>query len=273
MAALSLAEAALLGVVEGLTEFIPVSSTGHLILTSHALGLEGPVVATFEIFIQLGAILAVVVLYRDRFRALLEFSIPRVADLLAVNSFRGPYGLFRLGLAVTPLFILGALFGSKIKELLFNPTTVAWALIVGGILLLTVERFASRARVQTLEEISPKMALQIGLFQCLALWPGMSRSGSTIFGGVLLGMSRKTAAEFSFLVAVPVMVVATGADLIKNFSVLGSGDIAAFAVGFIVSFVTALFAVKFFISLLGRVSLAPFAWYRIAVGVAVLCWM
>lgn len=273
MAALSLAEAALLGVVEGLTEFIPVSSTGHLILVSHALGLEGPTVATFEIFIQLGAILAVVVLYRDRFKALLELSIPRVADLLAVSSFRGPYGLFRLGLAAAPLFVLGALFGSKIKAFLFNPVSVACALIVGGLLLLCVERFASRARVQKLEEITPKMALQVGLFQCLALWPGMSRSGSTIFGGVLLGMSRMAAAEFSFLVAVPVMIVATGVDLIKNFSVLGSDDVPAFAVGFVVSFLTALFAVKFFISLLGRISLAPFAWYRIAVGVAVLWWM
>jgi undecaprenyl-diphosphatase len=273
MSALTLAEAALLGVVEGLTEFIPVSSTGHLILVSHALGLEGPVIATFEIFIQLGAILAVVVLYRERFRALLEFSVPRASDLLAVSSFRGPYGLFRLALAAAPLFVLGALFGSTIKTLLFNPTSVAFALMVGGVLLLFVERFAARARVQKLEEITPKMALQVGLFQCLALWPGMSRSGSTIFGGVLLGMSRTAAAEFSFLVAVPVMFVATGVDLMKNISVLSSADVPAFAVGFVVSFVTALFAVKFFISMLGRVSLAPFAWYRIAAGALVLWWM
>jgi len=273
MSALSLPEALLLGLVEGLTEFIPVSSTGHLILVSHLLGLDGPVVSTFEIFIQLGAILAVVYLYRDRFKALVQLSVPRMADLLAVSSFRGAHGLLRLGLAAAPIFILGALFGAKIKSALFNPTTVACALIVGGLLLLSVERFARRASVQRLEDITPKMALLIGFFQCLALWPGMSRSGSTIFGGVFLGMSRMTAAEFSFLVAVPVMFVATGADLIKNYSVISPADIPAFAVGFIVSFVTALFAVRYFIRLLGHVSLVPFAVYRIVVGAAVLLLM
>lgn len=255
-----------LGLIEGFTEFIPVSSTGHLILTEHLLELNSANTESFSVFIQLGAILAVVFLYWPRFIAL----IPTTQQSHALAGVRGVLTLF---VACLPAFVFGALFHSKIKAYLFGPTTVAWALIVGGILFLVVERrkvAAPDSEQVTLEALTLTQAFRIGLWQCLALWPGMSRSGSTIIGGMLSGLGRKEAAEFSFLLAVPVMVAAVGYDLLKSADALSQDDLKVFAIGFIVSFFTALIAIKFFIALLGRWTLVPFAWYRILLGILVL---
>ena len=257
-----LVTAALLGIVEGLTEFLPISSTGHLILVGKLLEFEGPKAQTFEVFIQLGAILAVVVLYWKRFLGLL--SAKREPGLVGIN------GIIKLAIACFPLALLGLLFHKKIKLYLFAPKPVAAALILGGIVMLLVERKRVEPRVQHLDELSYADALKTGLFQCFAMWPGVSRSGSMIVGGMLCGLSRSIAAEFSFLVAVPMMVMATGYDLWKSREFLSSADVPVFAVGFIVSFLSALLAIRFFIALLRAGTLTPYAIYRILLGVAVL---
>ena len=253
------------GIIEGLTEYIPVSSTAHLILLSELLGVKSDKSDLFDIFIQLGAILAVVLLYHKRFRALLDFSTTS-----GKASFKGWHGILRLGLACLPTFILGFLFHKKIKAALFAPTPIAVALIVGGVAMLLVERRRRQASVGTLEQLSLRDAALIGLFQCFSLWPGISRAGATIVGAILLGAERKVAAEFSFLVAVPVLFAAVAFDMLKNFSLLDSSDLMAFTVGFVVSFLTAVAAIKFFIGLLARYTLKPFAIYRIALGIIVL---
>lgn len=260
--------AVILGIVEGLTEFIPVSSTGHLILTSYWLGLEGDVINTFEVFIQLGAILAVVVLYWRRFVDLIPFRVRPAAGpgLAPAGGFRGWRGLWLLFLTCLPASLLGLVAHSQIKQYLFNPYTVAVALAVGAVCMLLLERFKKAPRVESVDQITPGLALGIGMFQCLALWPGFSRSASTIIGGMILGAGRKTAAEYSFIAAVPIMFAATGFDLLKNFNSIGTEHLLFFAVGFAVSFVSALLAIKFFISVLGRIGLAPFAWYRLALA-------
>ena len=254
-----LLSAVILGIVEGLTEFIPVSSTGHLILTSYWLGLEGDVINTFEVFIQLGAILAVVVLYWRRFVDLIPFRAKPAAE----GGFQGWRGLWLLFLTCLPASLLGLFAHSYIKQYLFNPYTVAVALTVGAVCMLLLERFKKAPRVESVDQITPGLALGIGIFQCLALWPGFSRSASTIMGGMILGAGRKTAAEYSFIAAVPIMFAATGYDLLKNWGGIGAEHLPFFAVGFAVSFVSALLAIKFFISVLGRIGLAPFAWYRL----------
>lgn len=250
--------ATLQGLVEGLTEFLPVSSTGHLILVGDLIQFTGDKAETFDIFIQLGAILAVVVLYFNRFLGLLDFR--------SRTSFRGWDGLWKLAVACLPAFVLGALLHGLIKRLLFAPLPVACALIVGGVIMLIVERRHSNPSVEEVEEISYTKAFGIGLFQCLALWPGMSRSASTIIGGMILGTSRRAAAEFSFLVAVPVMVAATSFDMLKSYRLLSHEDIPVFAIGFVVSFLTAIAAIKFFMALLNRWTLVPFGVYRILLG-------
>ncbi|MDO9630378.1 MAG: undecaprenyl-diphosphate phosphatase [Humidesulfovibrio sp.] len=261
--------AVIMGLVEGLTEFLPVSSTGHLILAGHALSFTGPKADTFEIAIQLGAILAVVVLYHDRFLGLLKADPQR--------SFSGPRGIWLLFLTSLPALGLGFLTHKAIKAHLFGPKTVALALFVGAVMMLVVEARAARIKrplkrpVDSLDAMTPKLALGIGLFQCLALWPGFSRSGATIMGGMLLGTGRKTAAEYSFLAAVPVMCAAVGYDLLKNWRLFESGDLVFLGIGFVVSFVSGWAAVKGFISLLSRFTLKPFAWYRVAL--APLVWM
>lgn len=256
-----------LGIVEGITEFIPVSSTGHLILTNHALGVGGAKVETFDIFIQSGAILAVVVLYWRRFIALLDFSKTQGA---ASPAFRGWDGLFKLFVACIPAFILGGLCGSKIKAWLFFPAPVAVALVLGGLAMILLDRPGRDIRIRQLEEVNWRQCLTVGLFQCAALWPGMSRSASTIIGGLVCGFERRVAAEFSFLVAVPVMLAATGYDLLKSAAGLSIDDLKFFGLGFFVAFIFALLAVKFFVVLLGRCSLRPFAVYRIVLGILVL---
>lgn len=255
-------EAVVLGVVEGVTEFLPISSTGHLIIAGHLLGVTGPKAAAFDVIIQLGAILAVVVLYRRRFWSLvrpqpgLRFSGARGLALLAITSF--------------PASLLGLLTHSAIKEYLFGPQTVAWALGAGALMILAVEAVNWRIRCRSLDEITPWLALGVGLFQCLALWPGFSRSAATIMGGMILGARRKVAAEYSFIAAVPIMVAATGYDFLKNFELFEARDLVMLAVGFAVSFLAAWAAVKGFILLLSRWTLRPFAVYRLALAAAVL---
>ncbi len=255
-------QAILMGIVEGLTEFIPVSSTGHLILFGEGIGFHGPSAATFEIFIQLGAILAVVFLYPARFTGLFELS--------SYAGFKGWQGLIKIALACLPAFVLGFLFHKMIKSYLFFPFPVALALIVGGVLFYLIDRPGKTYKVSALEQISYKQAFLIGVFQCFALWPGMSRSGSTIIGGLLLGLDRKVAAEFSFLVAVPVMSAAVAYDMLKTYSTTVSIDWTIFSVGFVVSFLTAILAIRFFIRLLGSYTLRPFGYYRIVLGALVL---
>lgn len=254
--------ALILGLVEGITEFIPVSSTGHLIVVGHLLGFKGPKAATFEIFIQLGAILAVVFLYKERFLRL--FTLQRSV------GFSGLSGWILLGLTSLPALVLGALAHGLIKQYLFNPITVAVGLGLGGIAILVVERYRPRVKKSGLDALSWQDALQIGLYQCLALWPGVSRSASTILGAMTVGIARDTAAQYSFLAAVPIMVAAIGFDLYKSLPLLDGSDLPFFGVGFVVSFVAAWFAVKSFIQFLGTHTLQFFGWYRIVVAPLIL---
>ena len=243
------------GIVEGLTEFIPVSSTGHLVIVGHLLGLTGPKAAAFDIVIQLGAILSVVALYFHKFWGLLR-PAPGV-------RFAGINGLWLLFLTCLPAGLLGFFVHNYIEEYLFGPLTVALALAVGAVLILLVEKFKPAPRTHDLDSLTPRLALGIGFFQCLSLWPGFSRSASTILGGMILGADRRLATEYSFLAAVPIMFMATGFKLISSFGLFAVQDLPFLATGFVVSFLSALVAVKGFIHLVSRVSLAPFAWYRL----------
>jgi undecaprenyl-diphosphatase len=257
-----LSYAVVLGLVEGITEFIPVSSTGHLIVTGHLLGFTGPKAASFEIFIQLGAILAVVFLYKERFLQLFTRQKP--------GGFAGLHGWVLLGLTSLPALILGALTHGLIKHYLFNPITVAVGLGLGGLAILAVERFRPRVRKSGLDALEWPDALAIGCFQCFALWPGVSRSASTILGAMTVGISRDTAAQYSFLAAVPVMVAATSFDLYKSLPLLDASDLPLFSLGFAVSFVAAWFAVRSFIQFLGTHTLILFGWYRIVLAPIIL---
>src|SRR6266508_3351199 len=256
--------ALVLGLVEGLTEFIPVSSTGHLIIAGHLLGVVGDKASSFEVASQLGAILSVLFLYWRRFLGLIPDHARRGSS--ARSTLRGWSGLWRIGLATFPALLVGYLARHTIKEKLFTPEAVTLALIVGGVLILVVERLASRQKSNTLDTITPGQAFGIGLFQVLALWPGTSRAAATIVGGMLLGLDRKSAAEFSFLIAVPVLCAASGYELIKMRNQLVFDDSLQLGVGFIVSFIVALIAVKGFVSYLEHGKLTPFAWYRIIVA-------
>lgn len=254
-----------LGIVEGITEFLPISSTAHLVLAGKLFSFEGAKAATFEIFIQLGAILAVVVLYFPRFKRLLLLNDP--------SGFSGISGLTKLALACFPACVAGLVFHDAIKAHLFAPTPIAGAFIVGGLVMIFLERNLPQSRIMGIEDISYKTSLLAGVFQCLALWPGVSRSGSMIVGGLILGLTRVVAAEFSFLVAVPMMALACSYDLYKSRALLSAADVPLFAIGFVVSFVTAVLAIRFFIGLLKRFTLVPFGYYRIALGIAVLMFM
>lgn len=259
----------ILGLVEGLTEFLPVSSTGHLILAGHLLGFEGEKAKCFEIFIQLGAILAVALLYYRRF-----WNLVRPAPKLRVNSeFAGLRGSVMLISGCLPFFILGFLFHKPIKAYLFTPMTVAIGLIAGALVMLWVDRKRPPATVETVDQLNMRHCVAIGLFQCFALWPGISRAAATMVGGLLLGLERSVAAEFSFLMAVPVLCVVTVADLLKSLPQLSAADIFPFGLGTLVSFVVAILAVKVFMALIKRISFAPFAYYRIALGALVFIYL
>ncbi len=253
--------AIILGLVEGLTEFLPVSSTGHLILAGHLLDFTGPKADSFEIIIQLGAILAVAVMYRQRFFGLLRNN-PR-------KRFSGVRGLSLLALTSLPASLVGLFAHKAIKTYLFGPVTVALALAVGAVAILVVEAMPRKNRYYSLDEVTPGLALFVGLFQCLALWPGFSRSAATIMGGMIYGAKRSLAAEYSFIAAVPIMIAATGYDFYKNAALFSSSDLTVLAIGFVVSFISAWVAVKTFIAMLGRMTLRPFALYRFVLAAAV----
>lgn len=259
-----LAKAVVMGLVEGATEFIPVSSTGHLIIAGDLLGFDRWHGAeTFEIFIQLGAILAVVWLYRAKILAVLR-DAPRQE--------RARRLILNLVIAFLPAAIIGFLAHDFIKEKLFNPFTVAIALVVGGVAILLIEAWHRRVVTESVDDIRPREALGVGLAQVLSLFPGVSRSGATIMGGLSLGLSRVAATEFSFFLAIPVMFAATLYDLWKSRHGLSGGDAPVFAVGFVVSFVSALLVIRWLIRFVAHNSFRGFAWYRIVFGLVLLGW-
>lgn len=253
--------ALVLGIVEGLTEFLPVSSTGHLIIIGDLLGYNDDTSKVFKIVIQLAAILAVCWDYRERLIKV-AVGLPRES---AAQRFVG-----MLFVAFLPAAVLGLMFHSTIKALLFNPLTVATALIVGGLIILYVEKRAYHPRINSVDDMSWGDALKVGFAQALAMIPGTSRSGATIMGGLIFGLSRKTAAEFSFFLAIPTMFAATAYDLYKNWALLRLEDLPVFAVGFVASFIAAMWAVKSFIRFISNHTFIVFAWYRIVFGVIVL---
>lgn len=257
------AAAVVQGIVEGVTEFLPVSSTGHLILSGHLLGFQDERAKTFDIFIQAGAILAVVWIYRLRFAEVARTLGREPASRRFVTN---------LALGFLPAAVLGFLLRHWIKAHLFSPVTVAWALLVGGIVILLVERWHRPDRVTDARDLPPGIALGIGFAQTLALFPGVSRSAATILGGYALGLSRTAATEFSFFLAVPTLAAAAGYDLLKSLPNLTSTDVPLFAVGFLVAFVSAFVVVKAFLRYVAHHTFSAFAWYRIALG-AVLLWL
>jgi undecaprenyl-diphosphatase len=260
--------ALILGLVEGLTEFLPISSTGHLILVGHWLGFDEllgqELAAGFEIVIQLGAILAVVAAYPQRFTRLL-----RVGDN---RGFSGLRGLMLLAITSIPAGLLGLVVAKRIHEWLFRPLPVAAALAAGAVWILLVERFRPRTKTVGLDAIGWREALGVGLFQCLALWPGMSRSAATILGGMLSGVDRKTATEYSFFAAVPLMIAATGHELFRHPQMYSSAHLTTLVIGFVVSFFAAWAAVKFLIRFVAHHTLASFAWYRLLLA-ALVVWL
>ncbi|MFT8317802.1 MAG: undecaprenyl-diphosphate phosphatase [Sporolactobacillus sp.] len=258
--------AIIMGAVEGLTEFAPVSSTGHLILVGNLLHFRGETAETFEVIIQLGSIMAVVVLYWKRLWSL--FGFYRNQN----ESYTSHLNLIHIILACLPGSILGLLLHDFIKKYLFAPKTVLVALVAGGILMIIADRVAKRrerhsVESHSLDQLSYGQATIIGLFQCLSLWSGFSRSGSTIAGGLICGVDRKTSAEFSFIVAVPMMIGASGLDFVKSLHFLTLSDLPMFAIGFLAAFVVAMFAIVFFLRLLRRFTLTPFAIYRFIIAV------
>jgi len=257
-----LIKAMILGVVEGLTEFLPVSSTGHLIIVGDLLNFNDERGKIFEIVIQLGAILGVVWDYRLRVGRLLTGLQTRHEQRFALNLF----------IAFLPAAVVGLLLHKTITTYLFNPITVAGALIVGGFLILLIERLPLRVRVNSMEDLGPLDAFKIGIAQTFSLFPGVSRAGATIMGGLLSGLSRTAATEFSFLLAMPVMFAATFYELFKNLNLLHAGDIPIFAVGFVTAFISALIVVKAFLRFVSRHNFTSFALYRIVFGAIVLAY-
>ncbi|WP_334108254.1 undecaprenyl-diphosphate phosphatase [Methylobacillus sp.] len=258
---LLLLKALILGIVEGATEFLPISSTGHLIIIGDLLGYNDDTSKVFKIVIQLAAILAVCWEYRARL-------IKVATGLPTQPSARRFVGMLIIGFL--PAAVLGLIFHSTIKELLFNPITVATALVVGGLIILYVEKRTYHPRINDVDEMRWGDALKVGFAQALAMIPGTSRSGATIMGGLIFGLSRKTAAEFSFFLAIPTMFAATVYDLYKNWELLRLEDLPVFAVGFIASFVAGMWAVKSFIKFISNHTFVVFAWYRIVFGLIVL---
>jgi len=257
-----LAKALVLGVIEGLTEFLPISSTGHLILAGYLLGFNGDKAKVFEIVIQTGAMLAIVWEYRERFR--------RVALGLANEPVARRF-VTNLVVAFIPAAVLGLAFSKLIKSYLFRPVPVALAFIVGGVIILWVERsLRPRVRVERVDDMTWRDALKVGIAQAFALIPGTSRSGATIIGGMLFGLSRKTATEFSFFLAVPTLIAAGSYDFWKNRALFDAGDLGLFAAGSITAFISAFLCVRWLLRYIASHDFTPFAWYRIAFGAAVI---
>lgn len=257
--------AILLGIVEGLTEFLPVSSTGHLILATELLGYDAEKWAVFNIAIQPGAILAVVVLYWRTFWDALTGLFRLDPQAIAFTR--------NLLVAFFPAVVLGLIFGDQIEMLLESAVVVAWALIVGGVAILVVERFAKPVESGGVANVSLRQAVMIGLVQCLAMIPGVSRSGATILGAMAFGVDRRTAAEFSFFLALPTLSGATVLQLWKHADSIDSNQYGLIAIGFVVSFVVAIAVIRAFVAYVSRHGFAPFAWYRIVGGAAALAWL
>lgn len=254
----------IIAIVEGLTEFVPVSSTGHMILVGNLIGFKGEFANLFEIVIQLGAILAVVVLYWDKL-------LKSVKDIFAPDR-RGLRFWINIMVAAIPGVIMGVLLDDFIDAKLFNPITVSAALLVGGILMIIIENKYRRGnKTKNMDNMTIRQALMVGIFQCLAiLWPGMSRSASTIMGGWIAGLSTVVAAEFSFFLAIPMMVGATGFKLLKSELVMSNIEIIAMVVGFVVAFIVSLIVIEKFIKFLQRKPMRIFAVYRILIGAILL---
>jgi len=258
-----LLKAAVMGVVEGLTEFLPVSSTGHLILTGALLGMTDEKSKVFDIAIQTGAILAVVIVYWQRLSG-------AVMDL--GSSERARRFVLNVALGFLPAGVIGFLVYKKIKTYLFNGPVVASAFIVGGLIILWVEsrHRPEKARITDIDQMTALDALKVGFVQCLGMIPGTSRSGATIIGGMLLGLSRKAATDFSFFLAIPTLVAAGGYSLWKERATLSMADLPLFTVGFVVSFLAAWACVRWLLRYIATHNFVPFAWYRIAFGIVVL---
>jgi len=258
---MSFLEAIILGLVEGITEFLPISSTGHLILARDLLGLEGPAVDHQLIIIQGAAILAVCWEFRVKLlHTAFSLHNEAISRRFVVN----------LLIAFLPAAILGLLLGDRIKAVLFKPVPVALALLIGGFIILWAERRQHEERIRSVDELGALDALKLGLFQCLALIPGTSRSGATIIGGLLSGLSRRTAAEFSFFLAIPVLLAATGYELWKARAEMALTDPLPLVVSCVASFASALAVTKWLLRFISRHSFSSFAWYRIVFGAVIL---
>ena len=260
-----LVKAAIMGIVEGLTEFLPISSTGHLILAGSLLGLDDAKGKVFDIAIQTGAILAVVIVYWQKIRdTLVALPTQQQAQRFALNVL----------IAFLPAVVLGLLFGKAIKAHLFTPVVVASAFIVGGFIILWAEKRQAQAanapRIQDVDAMTPLDALKVGLMQCLAMIPGTSRSGATIIGAMFLGLSRKAATDFSFYLAIPTLIGAGVYSLYKERALLSMADAPMFGVGLLFSFVSAWFCIRWLLRYIATHTFVGFAWYRIAFGIAVL---
>lgn len=260
-------QAVLLGILEAATEFLPVSSTGHLILLGHVLGFEGEGADVFKVAIQLGAILAVCVLYFSRLWNVF-INLPTKPEARRFAA--------AILIAFLPAAVLGATLHGFIKEVLFSPYVVCTALVVGGFAILLAEKYAPKPRIHAVEEMNALTSIKVGICQCLALIPGVSRSGATILGGLLMGLDRKTATEFSFFLAIPTMFGATAYDLFKSRDLLTMDDMTVIGIGFVTTFVVALCVVKWAVGFIARHGFAPFAYYRIVLGtfgLAALTWL
>jgi undecaprenyl-diphosphatase len=266
-----LLKAAVMGIVEGLTEFLPISSTGHLILAGALLDFDDEKAKVFDIAIQTGAILAVIIVYWEKIKStVIALPTQRLARRFALNVL----------IAFLPAVLLGLLFGNVIKAHLFTPTVVASTFIIGGFIILWVEGWGRKplhdghpddhARIVNVESMTPLDALKVGLVQCLAMVPGTSRSGATIIGGMLLGMSRKAATDFSFYLAIPTLIGAGAYSLYKERALLSMADVPMFAVGLLFSFLSAWLCVRWLLRYIATHSFVVFAWYRIAFGIVVL---
>ena len=257
-----LAKAAVMGVVEGLTEFLPISSTGHLILTGSLLGFTDDKSKVFDIAIQTGAIFAVMIVYWQRLRD--------TVTGLGQGSAQARRFTLNVAIAFAPAVVLGLAFGKAIKAHLFTPTVVATTFILGAFVILWAERRVSESRIESVDQMTPWDALKVGLVQCFAMIPGTSRSGATIIGGMLLGLSRKAATDFSFYLAMPTLIGAGVYSLYKERALLAMSDLPLFAVGLQLSFVSAWICVRWLLRYISSHTFTPFAWYRIAFGVLVL---
>lgn len=253
--------AIIVGIVEGITEFIPVSSTGHMIIVGHMLGFDGPLANVFDIFIQLGAILSVIFIYRQRF-----------ARFFTKEGwqYKKGFSAWHVAAGIVPVALVGLILHGPIKHYLFSPYTVAAGLVAGSLLMLFAEKKMGQRNPQLLNDIdqlSLTQAAKIGAYQIFSLWPGFSRSGSTLAGGLLTGVSRDCSAQYTFIIAVPLMFMACIYDLLKNLSNLNKGDLMVIALGFVVAFAVAYVSVLWFLKFLHKASLKSFAYYRLLLAI------